>query len=129
MSVLVVPRSADQESAVRAALDAVTPAHKRIHVLQLPSLSSLGPLLDEVDPESNYGVEYTVRRVPDTSAVVEFAADRDADCICIGVSERTATGKTRVDSLAQSVLLHEHVSGDLVVESEVLILRHLQYDT
>lgn len=129
MSVLVVPRSADQTAAVRAALDAVTPTHRTVHVLRLPSVSSLAPLLREIEPESNYGVECTVHQLPDTSAVVAFAADRDADCICIGVSERTPTGKTRVDGLAQSVLLHEHVSGDLVVKSEVLILRDLQYDS
>ncbi|GKZ16111.1 hypothetical protein HAL_39920 [Haladaptatus sp. T7] len=79
---------------------------------------------------SNYGVDYTINCLPeryDVTDLVELAIETDADRICIGISEKTLTGKARIDELTQSILLHDDISGDFVVGEHVIILEELKY--
>lgn len=127
MSTIIVIKSVEQEPAVREVLGSVVTSEETVHFLRLPSVRGLGPLIQKINPMLNYGVDYTINCLPDISAVVEFAINRDANRICIGISERTLTGKSRIDELTQSILLHEDISGDLVVGAEVIILEELEY--
>lgn len=79
----------------------------------------------------NYDAEYTINCLPegyDISDLVEFAIDVGATRICIGISDRTLSGKARIDDLTQSILLHDEISGDFVVGEDVMILEELEYD-
>jgi hypothetical protein len=128
MSVIVV-RSAQQGESVREALRSVVPDHATVHLVRLPTVDSLDPLVEAVGPTRNYGVDFTTRCLPDVPSTVEFVVDRAASCVCIGISERTSTGKARIDPLTQSLLLEERLSGTLVVGNDVITLREMEYDT
>ncbi len=127
MSTIIIIKSPEQDAAVREVLESLVTDEEIVHFLRLPSVSDLGPLIQRMNPMSTYGIEYTINSLPDISAVVEFALYHNVDRICIGISERTLTGKARIDDLAQSLMLHEHISGDLIVGDNVLILEELHY--
>lgn len=127
MSTIIVVNATEQERAIREVLDSVVTTDETVHFLRLPSVRGIGQLIQELNPMVNYGVDYTINSLADVSAVVEFAIEHDADKICIGISDRTLTGKARIDDLTQSILLHDRISGDLVVGDEVIILEELDY--
>lgn len=131
MSTILLIKSADQQPSVRETLSSVVKPGETVYFLRLPSVRCLGELIQEVSPMVEYDVEYTINCLPEgyeVSDVVDFALDVGADRICIGIFERTLTGKAQIDELTQSILLHEHVSGDLVVGENVIILENLEYD-
>lgn len=130
MTTIIVINSSDQEPAVREVLDSIVAQPETVHFLRMPSVRCLGSLIQEINPMLNYGVDYTINCLPenhDVSQVVEYAVEYGANRICLGVSDRTVTGKTRIDGLTQSILLHEEISGDLVVGEDVIILEELKY--
>lgn len=132
MSTILVVKNVDQEAAVEEVLESVATDTGRVHFLRLPSVRCLGSLIQSLNPMVNYGVEYTIDCLPenyDVSEVVEYAVDYDATRICLGISDRTLTGKARIDELTQSILLHDRISGDLVVGDDVIILEELDYGT
>lgn len=132
MTTIIIIKSIDHHSCVREILESVVEEGERVHFLRLPTVRCLGPLIQEVNPMINYGVEYTIANLPegdDMSTVVELATELDANRICIGISDRTLTGKARIDDLTQSILLHDDISGDFVVGEHTIILKDLEYDT
>lgn len=131
MTTILIVKSVDQEPAVREVLDSVAEPGETVHFLRLPTVRCLGQLIQDVTPMITYDIEYTIDGLSEGYAVselVEFAVDRDADRICIGISERTLTGKVRIDDQTQSILLHDRISGDFVVGESVIILEELEYD-
>jgi len=131
MTTILVVQSAGQESAIREVLGSVAEAGETVHFLRSPTADRIDQLLRDVRSELAREVEYTVDGLPEgygVSELVAFAAERDADRICIGVSERTQTGKVRIDDRTQSILLHDRIAGDLVVGDAVIILKGLSYD-
>ncbi|MXR50236.1 hypothetical protein GRX03_01245 [Halovenus sp. WSH3] len=131
MTTILLIKSADQHPSVRETLDSVAEPGETVYFLRLPTVRCLGELIQEVNPMIEYDVEYTISCLPtgyEVADVVDFAVDVEADRICIGIFERTLTGKARIDDLTQSILLHEHVSGDLVVGDHAIILENLDYD-
>lgn len=128
MSVIVV-RSAQQAKSVREALRSVVPDHATVHLVRPPTVGSLDPLVEAVGPTRNYDVDFTTRCLPGIPSTVEFVVDRAASCVCIGISERTSTGKARIDPLTQSLLLEERLSGTLVVGNDIITLREMEYDS
>lgn len=132
MTTILLIKSVDQERTVREAFDSVVDADEPVHFLRLPTVRCLGPLIQEINPMIEYGVEYTIDCLPegyDVSDLVEFAVDVDADRICIGISDRTMTGKARIDDLMQSLLLYEKLSGDIIVGEDIIALEELEYET
>ncbi|GAA0472503.1 hypothetical protein MUK72_17515 (plasmid) [Halococcus dombrowskii] len=130
MTTIILIKSDEQQPTVREVLDSVVDPDEQIHFLRLPTVRCLGPLIQEINPMINYDVEYTISCLPegyDVSELVEFAIESDANRICIGISEKTMTGKARIDDLVQSVLLYEGISGDLVVGDHVITLEELEY--
>lgn len=130
MTTIILIKSDEQQPTVREVLDSVVDSNEQIHFLRLPTVRCLGPLIQEINPMINYDVEYTISCLPegyDVSELVEFAIESDANRICIGISEKTMTGKARIDDLIQSVLLYEGISGDLVVGDHVITLEELEY--
>jgi hypothetical protein len=130
MTTIILIKSDEQQPTVREVLDSVVDTDEQIYFLRLPTVRCLGPLIQEINPMINYDVEYTISCLPegyDVSELVEFAIESDANRICIGISERTMTGKARIDDLVQSVLLYEGISGDLVVGDHVITLEELEY--
>lgn len=130
MTTIILLKSDEQQLTVREILDSVVDTDEQIYFLRLPTVRCLGPLIQEINPMINYDVEYTISCLPegyDVSELVEFAIESDANRICIGISERTMTGKARIDDLVQSVLLYEGISGDLVVGDHVITLEELEY--
>ena len=130
MTTIILIKSDEQQPTVREVLDSVVDPDEQIHFLRLPTVRCLGPLIQEINPMINYDVEYTISCLPegyDVSELVEFAIESDANRICIGISEKTMTGKARIDDLVQSVLLDEGISGDLVVGDHVITLEELEY--
>lgn len=130
MTTILVVRSAGQASAVREVFDSIAEAGETVHVLRPPTADRVDRLLGDVRSELAREVEYTVDGLTGegVSELVAFAAERDADRICIGISERTQTGKVRIDDRTQSVLLHDRIAGDLVVGDAVIVLKGLSYD-
>lgn len=131
MTTILIVKSVDQEPVVREVLGSVADPGETVHFLRLPTVRCLGQLIQEVNPMLTYDVEYTIDGLPEGYGVadlVEFAVERDADRICIGISERTLTGKARIDEQTQSILLHDRISGDFVVGDTVIILQELEYD-
>ncbi|WIV68022.1 hypothetical protein [Natrialbaceae archaeon AArc-T1-2] len=131
MTTIVLLKSADKQSAVREVLGSVVGAGETIHFVRVPTVRCLGSLIQETKPMINYDVDYTISCLPDgydVSELVGFATESDANRICIEITERTLTGKARIDDLTQSILLHETISGDFVVGDHVIILEELEYD-
>jgi hypothetical protein len=131
MTTMLIVESVDQGPVVREVLGSVVAAGETVHFIRLPSVRCLGQLIQEVNPMVAYDVEYTINSVPEgygVSELVEFAVERDADRICIGISERTLTGKVRIDDRTQSILLHDRISGDFVVGENIIILEGLEYE-
>lgn len=132
MTTIIIIKSPEQEPTVREVLDSVVTAGEMVYFLRLPTVRCLGSLIQETNPMINYGVEYTINCLPagyDVADLVSFAIESDADRICIGISEKTLTGKARIDDLTQSILLHDEISGDVVVGDHVIILEELEYGT
>jgi hypothetical protein len=130
MTTILIIKSVEQQPTVREVLGSVVDAGETVYFLRLPTVRCLGPLIQEINPMLEYDVEYTINCLPEgyeAAELVEFAVETDADRICIGISERTVTGKARIDDLTQSVLLHDQISGDLVVGEHVIILEDLEY--
>lgn len=130
MTTIIIIKSADQRAAVREILGSVVDAGERVHLIRLPAVRCLGPLIQDVNPMINYDVDYTISNLPegfDVSELVEFAMESSANRICLGISEKTLTGKAQIDDLTQSILLHEQISGDFVVGDHVIILEELEY--
>lgn len=130
MTTIIIIKSVEQEPSVREVLGSVVDAGEEVHLLRLPTVRCLGPLIQEVNPMINYDVDYTIGCLPegyDVSELVEFAIESGANRICIGITERTLTGKAQIDDLTQSILLHEDISGDVVVGDHVIILEELEY--
>lgn len=130
MTTIIIIKSVDQEATVREVLESVVDEDDTVCFLRLPTVRCLGALIQAVNPMINYGVDYSINRLPefDTADLVEFAIDVDANRICIGISEKTLTGKARIDDLTQSILLHDDISGDVVVGDNAIILEELEYD-
>ena len=131
MTMILVVKSVDQYPSVREALGSVVTPGETVYFLRLPTVRCLGPLIQEISPMVEYDVEYTINCLPEgyeVSDVVDFAVEVGADRICIGIFERTLTGKARIDDLTQSIVLHDHVSGDLVVGENTIILENLNYE-
>jgi hypothetical protein len=132
MTTILLIKSVEQQRTVREAFDSVVDSDEPVHFLRLPTVRCLGPLIQEINPMIEYGVEYTIDCLPegyDVSDLVEFAVDVDADRICIGISDRTVTGKARIDDLMQSLLLYEELSGDIIVGEDIIALEELEYET
>lgn len=132
MTTILLIKSVEQQRTVREAFDSVVDPDEPVHFLRLPTVRCLGPLIQETNPMIEYGVEYTIDCLPegyDVSDLVEFAVDVDADRICIGISDRTVTGKARIDDLMQSLLLYEELSGDIIVGEDIIALEELEYET
>ena len=130
MTTILIIKSVEQQPTVREVLGSVVEAGETVYFLRLPTVRCLGPLIQEVNPMLEYDVEYTINCLPegyDAAELVELAVETSADRICIGISERTVTGKARIDDLTQSVLLHDRISGDVVVGEHVIILEELEY--
>ena len=130
MTTIIIIKSVEQQPAVREVLSSVVGLEEMIYFVRLPTVRCLGPLIQEINPMINYGVDYTISYLPegyDVSELVEFAVELDANRICIGIYEKTLTGKARIDDLTQSILLHEEISGDLVVGENAIILEQLKY--
>lgn len=130
MTTIIIINSVEQQPTVREVLSSVVDAGETVYFLRLPTVRCLGPLIQEVNPMIEYDVEYTISCLPkghDVAELVEFAVETDADRICIGISERTVTGKARIDDLTESMLLHDRISGDFVVGEHVIILEELEY--
>ena len=117
MTTIIIINSVEQQPTVREVLSSVVEAGETIYFLRLPTVRCLGPLIQDINPMIEY----------DVADLVEFAVETDADRICIGISERTVTGKARIDDLTESVLLHDRISGDFVVGEHVIILEELDY--
>lgn len=131
MTTILLIKSADQQPSVREVLGSVVEPGETVYFLRLPTVRCLGQLIQEISPMIEYDVEYTINCLPKgygISDVVDFAVEVGAERICIGIFERTLTGKAQIDDLTQSILLHEHVSGDLVVGESAIILENLEYD-
>lgn len=132
MTTVIVLKSIEQTLTIREVLDSVVSPDETVKFLRLPSVRCLGPLIEEVNPMIEYGVEYDIECLPEgyeTSDLVQFAVDVDANRICIGISNRTVTGKARIDDLTESILLHDRISGDFVVGNHVIVLEELKYET
>jgi hypothetical protein len=130
MTTIILIKSDEQQPTVREVLDSIVDTDEQIHFLRLPTVRCLGPLIQEINPMINYDVDYTISCLPegyDVSELVEFAIESDANRICVGISEKTMTGKARIDDLIQSILLYEGISGDLVVGDHVITLEELEY--
>lgn len=130
MTTIIIIKSAEQQPTVREVLDSVVAVGDEVCFLRLPTVRCLGSLIQEINPMSNYGVDYTINCLPerhDVTDLVELAIQTDADRICIGISEKTLTGKARIDEFTQSILLHDGISGDFVVGEHVIILEELEY--
>lgn len=130
MTTILVVQSAGRESAIREVLGSVAEAGETVHFLRSPTADRIDRLVRDVCSEFAREVEYTVDGLEGdgVSELVAFAAERDADRICLGISERTQTGKVRIDDRTQSILLHDRIAGDLVVGDSVIILKGLSYD-
>jgi len=132
MTTIILVKTVEQEPSVRETLGSVVDDGETVHFIRLPSVRCLGSLLQAVSPMVNYGVDYTIRSLPkgyDVAELVDFANDSGADKICIGITDQTVTGKARIDDLTQSILLHDAISGDVVVGEHTIILEDLEYDT
>lgn len=130
MTTIILIKSADQAPTVREILESVVDTDEQVHFLRMPTVRCLGSLIQEINPMITYDVEYSISCLPagyDVADLVEFAIDADANRICIEISEKTLTGKARIDDLTQSILLHEEISGDVVVGDRVIILEELEY--
>lgn len=130
MSTIILVKSADQQPTIKEVLGSIVESGEMVHFIRLSSVRCLGSLIQEINPMINYGVDYTIGCLTDDDSVselVDFAIESDANKICVGISERTLTGKARIDDLTQSILLHEKISGDLVVGEHVIILEDLEY--
>jgi hypothetical protein len=131
MTTILLIKSVDQQRTVREAFDSIIDADEPVHFLRLPTIRCLGPLIQEINPMIEYGVEYTINCLPegyDVADLVEFAVEVDADRICIGISDRTVTGKARIDDLMESLLLDEKLSGDIIVGEDIIALEELEYE-
>lgn len=131
MNTIIVVKSLEQRPAVEEVLGSIVDEGEEVCFLRLPTVRCLGSLIQAVNPMINYGVDYSITCLPegyDVAELVELAIDADAERICIGISEKTLTGKARIDDLTQSILLHEEISGDFVVGEHVIILEELEYD-
>ena len=131
MTTILVVESADEEPAVREVLGSVADPGETVHFLRLPTVRDLDQLIQATSSTLTYEVEYTIDRLPedyDASDLVEFAIERDADRICLRISERTPTGKVRIDDQTQSILLHERISGTVAVGETVIVLEQLEYE-
>ena len=132
MTTIIIIKSIEKKSTVRETLDSVVSRGETVYFLRLPPVRCLGPLIQDINPMIEYGVEYSIDCLSEgyeISDLVEFAVDIDADRICIEISNRTVTGKARIDDLTESVLLHDRISGDFVVGDHVIVLEELEYDT
>lgn len=130
MTTIIIIKSVEHQSSVREVLGSVVDEGERVHFLRLPTVRCLGSLIQEINPMINYGVDYTINCLPqeyDVATLVEFAVESGANRICIGISDRTLTGKARIDDLTQSILLHDEISGDFVVGEHAIILEELEY--
>ena len=132
MTTIIIIKSVDHGPCVREVLESVVEEGERVHFLRLSTVRCLGPLIQAVNPMINYGVEYTISHLPaedDVATLVERATELEATRICIGISDRTLTGKARIDDLTQSILLHDDISGDFVVGEHAIILKDLEYES
>ncbi|WP_181692772.1 hypothetical protein [Natronomonas sp. LN261] len=130
MTTIILIKSVDQAPTVREVLGSVVDPDEMIYFLRLPTVRCLGPLIQETNPMIEYGVEYRIDCLPDgydVSELVEFAVEVGADRICIGISDRTMSGKARIDDLTESILLHDRISGDFVVGDHAIVLEELEY--
>jgi hypothetical protein len=131
MTTIFIIKSTEQQPTAREVLGSIVEAGETVHFLRLPTVRCLGPLIQDVNPMIEYSVEYTINCLPegyDVSDLVEFAVESDAERICNEISERTLTGKARIDDMTQSILLHERISGNVVVGEHAIILEELEYD-
>jgi hypothetical protein len=132
MTTIILVKTVEQEPSVRETLGSVVEDGETVHFIRLPSVRCLGPLIQAVNPMVSYGVDYTIRSLPkdyDVAELIDFAIESGADRICIGIDDRTVSGKARIDDLTQSILLHDAISGDVVVGDRTIILENLSYDT
>lgn len=130
MTTIIIIQSVDQQPTVREVLSSVVDAGDTVHFLRLPTVRCLGPLIQDINPMINYEVDYTINCLSkgyDVADLVEFAVEHTANRICIGISEKTLTGKARINDFTQSLLLHEEIVGDFVVGDHVMILENLEY--
>ena len=131
MTTILILNSIEQDTMVGEVLDSIVDSGEMVYFVRLPSVRCLGSLIEKTSPMTDYGVEYEVKCLPEgyeASDLVEFADEVDANRICIGISERTVTGKARIDDLTQSILLHSRISGDFVVGDHVIVLEELEYE-
>jgi hypothetical protein len=131
MTTIIILKSIEKKSTVKEILDSVVDPDEMIYFLRLPPVRCLGPLIQNINPMIEYGVEYSIDCLSEgyeTSDLVEFAVDVGADRICIEISNRTVTGKARIDDLTESILLHDRISGDFVVGDHVIVLEELEYE-
>jgi len=130
MTTILLIKSVEDQHSVREVLGSVVEPGETVYFLRLPTVRCLGPLIQEVNPMLEYDVEYTISCLPEgyeVSELVDFAIETGAERVCIGISDRTLTGKARIDDLTQSILLHDRISGDFVVGEHVIILEELEY--
>ncbi len=131
MTTIILIKSVEQEQTVREVLGSVIEQDEPVYFLRLPSVRCLGPLIQEINPMIQYNVDYSIGCLTEgdnVSELVQFAVEKNANRICVGISERTLTGKARIDDLTESILLHEKISGNLIVGEHVIILEDLAYD-
>lgn len=130
MTTLLVLRSSNGDRAIREVLDSVVERDERIHVFRAPSVDHLDALTEGTDPTVPAGTEYSTGEltdIEDVSELVAFAASTDAERLCFDIPARTTTGKVRIDDLVGSVLLHDDISGELVVGEHAIVLDGLEY--
>lgn len=132
MTTILIIKSIEQQAPVREVLGSVVEPGETVYFVRLPTVRCIGPLIQDINPMLEYDVDYTIDSLPEgdeASELVAFAVEADADRICIGISDRTLTGKARIDDLTESMLLHDRISGDFIVGQHVIILEELKYGT
>ncbi len=131
MTTLLFIKSIDQHQPLREVFESVVDADERVHLLRPPSVSRLDSLVQETISQIDRNVRYTTHTLPEgdtASSLVQLAIEIDADCICIGILNRTSAGKALIDELMESLLLHEKLSGDLTVGDHLMTLEQLEYE-
>jgi acetolactate synthase regulatory subunit len=81
---------------------------------------------------AGYDVDLVVRHAPDKHSsrvekVLSFVRERGVTELCLDVTDRTPTGKARIDATAAGIILSSKLDGKLSVGEHVVVLSNLSF--
>lgn len=130
MTTVCIIRSTEQHAWIKEVLESTVNSGDKLYLLQCHDGLNIAPMMEELLSNVEYAVEYKIESLSGdctNETVIDALLKIEADRICLKISDRTNTGKVQIDDLTESILLHEQISGDVLIGDCAVVLNNLTY--